>query len=424
MHRARFAVCSLATCLLAYACSLTNRPADPDDPDEPSGVVSTGVGGNGQGGGSSAGATGGTGATSTSSNSTTGPSSGGAGGAGGAGGNTGTCGDGALSGSEACDDGNTMGGDGCNGTCAIEGTCQMPVPIPLMQQGNVQVGTVMAATGGMSQVSAATCAMSGMAGAGSDRIYQIQLTYLTRLTVTATGGFAKAVRLLGMPCAVSSQLPGACAAGAASASFELPAIAAGTYYVVVDSENTNTNAFTLTVQAARPQSCAPIFAANFPDGVYTIENNGIKDVYCVAGVTYEAFGFGQYNVTYPSFQLLGIADWQSIGVQNAFIWSYNTAGGMQNLQPGFNSGNCCFGLAGTIDWLNFGPPIEMYRVYPSNQNCAANCSGGYSDSVMRFHLSGFACNTMLASNYFQMNPPQLATGCGANNNPAIFVRRY
>ncbi|WP_240808214.1 DVUA0089 family protein [Polyangium spumosum] len=45
---------------------------------------------------------------------------GGAGGAGGAGGSMDVCGDGLISGAEACDDGNTAAGDGCDASCAEE----------------------------------------------------------------------------------------------------------------------------------------------------------------------------------------------------------------------------------------------------------------------------------------------------------------
>ena len=31
-----------------------------------------------------------------------------------------TCGDGVVAGTEACDDGDTMGGDGCSATCTVE----------------------------------------------------------------------------------------------------------------------------------------------------------------------------------------------------------------------------------------------------------------------------------------------------------------
>ena len=36
------------------------------------------------------------------------------------GGDQGTCGDGIINGSETCDDGNTISGDGCSSTCQIE----------------------------------------------------------------------------------------------------------------------------------------------------------------------------------------------------------------------------------------------------------------------------------------------------------------
>jgi cysteine-rich repeat protein len=41
-----------------------------------------------------------------------------------------TCGDGIATGAEACDDGNTVSGDGCSSTCTLEAVCGNGITTP------------------------------------------------------------------------------------------------------------------------------------------------------------------------------------------------------------------------------------------------------------------------------------------------------
>ncbi|MEZ4299719.1 MAG: DUF4215 domain-containing protein [Polyangiaceae bacterium] len=86
----RFHPLWLVAPVLTCACSLINAPAE----------IDTGTGGGGTGG------TGGTGGETTTTPTTTEPES--------------VCGDGKLTGAEACDDDNTTPGDGCSATCTVE----------------------------------------------------------------------------------------------------------------------------------------------------------------------------------------------------------------------------------------------------------------------------------------------------------------
>lgn len=108
MSYRRYSFASLGSifALAAGACSLANLPSEPIS-GEPSTSTSNSVGTGGSGG------------------STTSKGGGGAVAAGGQGGAAPVCGDGDVSGDEACDDGNSMAGDGC-AMCSVEAgyTCE------------------------------------------------------------------------------------------------------------------------------------------------------------------------------------------------------------------------------------------------------------------------------------------------------------
>lgn len=120
MHRLRSL--SLVAPLLLGACSLINAPAE-IDPGTTTGGGGTGgtTGGGGTGGTTSSGGTGGTTSTPTDE-----------------------CGDGKMTGAEACDDDNTNAGDGCSPTCTVEAgfacTGEPSVCVPSCGNGTLDPG--------------------------------------------------------------------------------------------------------------------------------------------------------------------------------------------------------------------------------------------------------------------------------------------
>lgn len=215
---------------------------------------------------------------------------------------TAECGDGRLNvtAGESCDDGAVVPGDGCDGACAPEGTCEAPLDIALSGDATALTltGSVQAATGGVSQVEAGSCDGVAMVGEGSDRVHAVTLTDARSLTVTLTGGFQKALRVLGAPCDLAQELvePGQGGGGGAggmggagdgcvatdtaspndAVTLEYPNLAAGTYYIVVDTFDDAAHGYDLTFEASRPaRSCRELRDnGEAVDGVYTLDADG------------------------------------------------------------------------------------------------------------------------------------------------------
>ena len=205
---------------------------------------------------------------------------------------------------------------------------------------------------------------------------------------------------------------------------------------LTDSNNsavTDESDAVFVIRDSLPVDCLDILnnGGSTGDGTYMIDPDGSGgnpeiEVYCDmsgGGVTYEQLGFGQYNVSHTGWTLLSFADLSTVPVQQALIWAYNRQGGMVNLNPGWNSSNCCFAVSDSADWLDFGSGLD-YRVYPADQNGTENCNGTYTDAYMRFHRNAFPAEMSLASNYFVTYPPSLRSGCSDGNNPGFFFLRY
>jgi hypothetical protein len=263
------------------ACSITNMP---DDPVPPS--TSSGAGGTGGNGG-----TGGTGG------------NGGAGGGGAA-----ECGDGIQDPGEDCDDSgasatcdddctsaecgddtvNTSAGEECDAADAISSgccdatactfplNCAQPIDIPLTDDGTGQFsGAIDCPLGGASEVLGA-CDGAMDVGGGGEQVFHFNLPVIAQVQINVSSDFDAALRLMTMPCDVSSEIPemgpatDGCAnqAGAnADETLSYPFLLPGNYFVVVDGvTDQDAGDFNLTV-ATQP-ALNPIINPSFEAGNY------------------------------------------------------------------------------------------------------------------------------------------------------------
>jgi hypothetical protein len=179
-------------------------------------------------------------------------------------------------------------------------------------------------------------------------------------------------------------------------------------------------------------SCLAILQNNptAPDGPYQIlENSVFVNVYCDmthGGDTYRTLAMGDYTQTYPGYSLVTLADLGDSVIQQAFIYLYNQQGSaLINLNPGWNSGNCCIKLA---DHVSTGGYLTLggSYLYPASVMNTEECNTGYFDPTYRFeqaNLFVFSPVPMLSS-YFQQNPPGTTNVCGDSNNPAWFWKKF
>lgn len=176
-------------------------------------------------------------------------------GTGGGGGSPPGCGDGAKSASEECDDGNTDDGDGCSRQCTIEGSCTAPQVIALTADADGVKGNATGTTSDndVKQVDPGDC-QGATVGAGSDRVFQVDLTQPADLEVRVGSNFDAIVRVLTSPCTLTDQVY--CSDAVAVAEVEdvvLPNTPAGTYYIVVDGKGAGqAGTFSVEVQARCP----------------------------------------------------------------------------------------------------------------------------------------------------------------------------
>jgi hypothetical protein len=177
-------------------------------------------------------------------------------------------------------------------------------------------------------------------------------------------------------------------------------------------------------------TCAAIKARHpsTPEGVYTLElPRGNTLSFCdMAGATttYPGLGFGQHGATYAGWTELASTDLQMAVKQRAFIALYNAqGGGAVNTGPGFNSNNCCFMAADSVnsEMLFFGTQY-IYPALPAPGG--SECAASYSGSLYRFTLTPDA-NAVLApnplpDNFFTTYPVTKANECDVDGNPAFF----
>jgi hypothetical protein len=173
-------------------------------------------------------------------------------------------------------------------------------------------------------------------------------------------------------------------------------------------------------------SCQAIKTASLDrgDGVYTIDRgDGPISVYCdmTAGRTYVSFAVGDYNDTYAGYVNSPIANWQTVPFQQAFIWFYNTHDGLQNLEVGWTSGNCCVYLTSgqALRWGTSATSVRLFTTAGASQ-CESTVDLG------RYHVGpqGAYGAPPLPANYFITNAPTQNTACSASNNPGFFVESF
>jgi hypothetical protein len=141
-----------------------------------------------------------------------------------------------------------------------------------------------------------------------------------------------------------------------------------------------------------------------------------------AGVTYEDFGFGPYQTNFNGWTRLGAPDFKNdVQAQYAFAYLYSRGDYLINLQPNWNSNNCCFIDTTNNSWYAFVNGTYMYPANTSNNNF--NCNGVYADAKIRIYLQTGA---VVRSSFTQPEIGQVAlsNACSVSNNPAIFVKRY
>jgi len=154
-----------------------------------------------------------------------------------------SCGDGAITGLEACDDGDADAGDGCSAICAVEygwrcegapSTCSGPVATGLAAVGDTYAASVEAAL-----------------TAGANRYYALTTTEPAILVVSATSATADVdvgvTPRSGTPFIATATQDG-------DESLETPTLEPGDYIVLVNAYTAG-DGFTLDLELAAPPTC-------------------------------------------------------------------------------------------------------------------------------------------------------------------------
>jgi hypothetical protein len=192
-----------------------------------------------------------------------------------------------------------------------------------------------------------------------------------------------------------------------------------------DCDDSDANYALVCTQA----SCADILAADSTsvDGVYSVDyGSGPMDLYCDmtgGGVTIENFGFGPHTDTFSGWEFMDHAEFTGFAVSDAMAYFYTANGGLENLDQGFNSSNCCIVSAD----LNSGSPYYGFAgstyMYPANSNGTVNCNSTYNDSLMK--LTNGSTNVAFSSlTQVQVQNVNTYSSCGISGNPGIFIQRW
>lgn len=169
----------------------------------------------------------GTGAATAGATATSASSSGTGTGGGGTGGAAPVCGNHAVEGGEACDDGNLAAGDGCSSTCTIEPLDACPgLPIALDPSGATVAGNL----AGDHDDLVPGCGTNQL-----DVIYEVTPTVSGTLVATLKGAYEKSLSLRSS-CAPSPLAELGCNSGAGDLAVSGWVYAGVKYYVVVDAE--------------------------------------------------------------------------------------------------------------------------------------------------------------------------------------------
>ncbi|MCC6524348.1 MAG: hypothetical protein IT373_16940 [Polyangiaceae bacterium] len=187
--------------------------------------------------------TGGTTASSTSTSSSTSSNGGGGSGAtGGGGGSPGGCGDGVLGGTESCDDGDTVAGDGCSGSCTTEGQpnqCPTGVGIDLSPPGIWLTDS----TAGQNDVTRGSCG----GNSAPDLAYELTPSQsgTVHIDLVPAGNFDPVLVVRGVCQFVGGSTDPFCSDANFTATY--PAVAGQPFHVIVSGFQGDSGAFTLHV---------------------------------------------------------------------------------------------------------------------------------------------------------------------------------
>jgi hypothetical protein len=200
------------------------------------------------------------------------------------------------------------------------------------------------------------------------------------------------------------------------------------------ADNTDCDDTDAAYTAVCPQaSCADILAADASsvDGLYLIDyGSGPMDLYCDmtgGGVTIENFGIGPYSGKFAGWEWIDHAEFAGFAVSDSMAHFYTKNGGLENLDPGFGSGNCCIISADVKSATPFYSFDGQDYMYPANADGTENCdytnAGSYTDPIMmlyQWHM-GSAFSTLTQS---QVQNVGASNECSISGNPGIFIQRW
>ncbi|MEO8549507.1 MAG: hypothetical protein ABI678_06025 [Kofleriaceae bacterium] len=165
-----------------------------------------------------------------------------------------------------------------------------------------------------------------------------------------------------------------------------------------------------------------------PTGFYTLANG--SQIYCEmthADVTYEDIGMGQFDLTYPGFDRITLAEFTNPLMQTTFIALMNRYGGAQTMTDYVGDpvmGNCCFKVDDTANVLTFGAGNYLTpATAPSTIVCGTYVPG------TRYTVALMESSTMiqaipLPATFFSAHPAATAAVCATSKNPAFFWKRH
>lgn len=188
------------------------------------------------------------------------------------------CGNGIVESGEACDDGNTASSDGCSSTCQVEtgytctgtpsmctmgaatgaGTCATPIALTLTNGTGTATGDT---TNSTDQVTGERCDGEPSSGTGNDQIVSFTLAAPSDVNIAVTTDVDAVLRLTSTVCDTTTEIADTVGHdGCADLGIEgdgetltVQRLAAGTYYVVVDSyDDSESGAWSLTVTTSAP----------------------------------------------------------------------------------------------------------------------------------------------------------------------------
>ncbi len=178
-----------------------------------------------------------------------------------------------------------------------------------------------------------------------------------------------------------------------------------------------------------PSTCNEYIAFSAEDAIYVVRApSGEINVYCDmthGGVTYEDFGFGQHNVAYPGWTLVGGADFAgSAQFDQAFSYLYNRNLGLTNLQIGFTSNNCCIATGPTSQYGLAGYNY-MYPAVSGAASSSCSPASGYTAAKYQLYMANPAPAVVKASfTAAEAGTVTFYSACSGTQYPAVFVKRY